>query len=55
MDEAALQAAFAPFGDIVNVLIPADTTTKRHRGFGFVEFEETVTFFVDGCSLVGVM
>ena len=42
VDEPTLQAAFAPFGELVAVMIPADNTTRRHRGFGFVEFEDPV-------------
>ena len=38
--EKTLEAAFLPFGDLVRILIPKDATTGKHRGFGFVEFEE---------------
>lgn len=40
MDEAILQSAFIPFGDIVDVNIPIEQTTQKHRGFGFITFEE---------------
>ncbi len=29
----------SPFGDIKDVNIPMDNTTGKHRGFGFVEYE----------------
>ena len=34
-----LQAAFIPFGDIIDIQIPLDYETEKHRGFAFVEFE----------------
>lgn len=39
VDEKVLQAAFLPFGDIMEVQIPLDFETQAHKGFGFVEFE----------------
>jgi len=39
VNEAALHAAFLPFGDIKEVSLPLDHATGTHRGFGFVEFE----------------
>ncbi|KAJ1957563.1 hypothetical protein EC988_000762 [Linderina pennispora] len=40
--EQTLQAAFIPFGEIVEISLPPDTGSKnRHRGFGFIEFEES--------------
>lgn len=39
VDEKVLQAAFLPFGDLVEVQIPLDFETQAHKGFGFVEFE----------------
>ena len=38
--EANLFSAFIPFGDIRDASIPLDFTSGKHRGFGFVEFEE---------------
>ncbi|XP_053993888.1 peptidyl-prolyl cis-trans isomerase E-like [Hylaeus volcanicus] len=35
-----LEAAFIPFGDIRTIAIPKDRLTGKHRGFGFVEYEE---------------
>ena len=34
-----LNAAFIPFGDIVDITMPIDYQTEKHRGFGFIEFE----------------
>lgn len=38
--EATLHSTFIPFGEIKDVSVPLDNATGRHRGFGFVEFEE---------------
>lgn len=34
-----LRAAFVPFGDILQINLPADQQTQKHRGFAFIEFE----------------
>lgn len=39
VDEKVLNAAFIPFGDVVDVQIPLDYETEKHRGFAFIEFE----------------
>lgn len=39
VDEKVLNAAFIPFGDIVDVQIPLDYESEKHRGFSFIEFE----------------
>ncbi|XP_047249095.1 peptidyl-prolyl cis-trans isomerase E isoform X2 [Girardinichthys multiradiatus] len=39
VDEKVLHAAFIPFGDIIDIQIPLDYETEKHRGFGFIEFE----------------
>lgn len=39
VDEKVLNAAFIPFGDIIDVQIPVDYETEKHRGFAFIEFE----------------
>lgn len=39
VDEKVVRAAFIPFGDLVDVQIPLDYETEKHRGFAFVEFE----------------
>ncbi|KAJ2777168.1 hypothetical protein GGI15_004592 [Coemansia interrupta] len=39
--EETLHGAFIPFGDIVQITLPpAPSSESRHRGFGFVEFED---------------
>ena len=38
--EKTLEAAFLPFGELQRILVPKDATTGKHRGFGFVEFDE---------------
>lgn len=40
VNDAILHAAFIPFGDIKDVNIPIDHATGKHRGFGFVEYED---------------
>ncbi len=35
-----LQSVFIPFGDIVQVKLVMDEKTQKHKGYGFVEFEE---------------
>ena len=40
VDRGVLHAAFVPFGEITDVMIPLETTTGEHRGFGFVTFEQ---------------
>lgn len=35
------RAAFIPFGDILDVYIPLDHATGKHRGFGFVQYESS--------------
>lgn len=39
VNEKVLNAAFVPFGDLVDVQIPLDYETEKHRGFAFIEFE----------------
>lgn len=39
VDEKVLNAAFVPFGDLIDVQIPLDYETEKHRGFAFIEFE----------------
>lgn len=40
VNEAILHSAFIPFGEIKDVSIPLDHASGKHRGFGFIEFEE---------------
>uniref|UniRef100_H2Z0T2 Peptidyl-prolyl cis-trans isomerase E n=1 Tax=Ciona savignyi TaxID=51511 RepID=H2Z0T2_CIOSA len=37
--EKIIHSTFIPFGDIVDVNLPLDYETEKHRGFAFVEFE----------------
>ncbi|RWS31684.1 peptidyl-prolyl cis-trans isomerase E-like protein [Leptotrombidium deliense] len=39
VNETVLNAAFVPFGDIIDINIPIDFSTQKHKGFAFVEFE----------------
>lgn len=39
VDERLVRAAFTPFGDVVDVNMPIDFETQKHRGFAFIEFE----------------
>ena len=39
VDSKVLNAAFILFGDIVEVNMPIDYETEKHRGFAFIEFE----------------
>ncbi|XP_023027347.1 peptidylprolyl isomerase cyclophilin-33 [Leptinotarsa decemlineata] len=39
VNEQVLNAAFIPFGDIVDIQIPLDYESEKHRGFSFIEFE----------------
>ncbi len=37
---AVLQAAFIPFGELLDVQLPLDVTTQKAKGFGFVEYAD---------------
>lgn len=39
VDESLLQAAFIPFGEIVEVEIAREPGTGAHKGYGFVSYE----------------
>jgi len=39
VDEKVLHAAFIPFGELVDIQMPLDYETEKHRGFAFIEFE----------------
>lgn len=44
INQASLHAAFIPFGEIVDVSLPAPeapSSTELHRGFGYVQFEDS--------------
>lgn len=36
-----LNDAFIPFGDLVDIQMPIDYESQKHRGFAFIEFEST--------------
>eukprot|EP01132_Coremiostelium_polycephalum_P001977 gene1977-2433_t len=37
--EDILRAAFIPFGNINEIIIPIDPHTKKNKGFGFIDYE----------------
>ncbi|XP_041357917.1 peptidyl-prolyl cis-trans isomerase E-like [Gigantopelta aegis] len=39
VDDKIIQEAFIPFGELVDINIPLDYETEKHRGFAFIEFE----------------
>lgn len=39
VDESLLQAAFIPFGEIVEVEVAREPKTGAHKGYGFVSYE----------------
>lgn len=39
VDRNLVKSAFLPFGDIVDVNLPMDYNTQKHKGFAFVEFQ----------------
>eukprot|EP00889_Picochlorum_renovo_P008095 jgi/Picre1/35125/NNA_002588.t1 len=41
VNKDVLKAAFLPFGDIIDVSMPLDHATGKHRGFGFVQYESS--------------
>lgn len=40
VDDETLTNTFIAFGELASVLVPKDEVSGKHRGFGFVEFEE---------------
>lgn len=46
VNDKVLQAAFIPFGDVVDISIPLDYTAQKHRGFAFVEFEAAGIYII---------
>mmetsp|Transcript_37681 Transcript_37681/g.91519 ORF Transcript_37681/g.91519 Transcript_37681/m.91519 type:complete len:143 (+) Transcript_37681:51-479(+) len=53
-----LRAAMIPFGNIKSLDIPMNYSEGKHRGFGFVEFEDAedateAIFNMDGADLMG--
>ncbi|KAK4337282.1 hypothetical protein RND71_043280 [Anisodus tanguticus] len=41
VSEDILKAAFIPFGELIEVNLPIDYSTEKHKGFCFIEFEES--------------
>lgn len=35
-----VRAAFIPFGELIEINMPLDYSSQKHKGFAFVEFEE---------------
>eukprot|EP00523_Entomoneis_sp_CCMP467_P007741 CAMPEP_0168734830 /NCGR_PEP_ID=MMETSP0724-20121128/9019_1 /TAXON_ID=265536 /ORGANISM="Amphiprora sp., Strain CCMP467" /LENGTH=157 /DNA_ID=CAMNT_0008781953 /DNA_START=26 /DNA_END=499 /DNA_ORIENTATION=- len=57
-NEPLVRAAFVPFGPLLSVQLPLDYVTGRHRGFGFVEFQDAddaaeSVYNRDGAELLG--
>lgn len=53
-----LRAAMIPFGPIKSLDMPMDYTQGRHKGFGFIEYEDAedaseAIFNMDGADLMG--
>lgn len=39
VDAALLRSTFSAFGDIIEVNLPLDYSTQKHKGFAFIEFQ----------------
>lgn len=39
VDVSILRSAFLPFGNIIDVNLPMDYTTQKHKGFAFIEYQ----------------
>lgn len=39
VDVNILKSAFLPFGDIIDVNLPLDYSSQKHKGFAFIEFQ----------------
>lgn len=53
--EQLINDAFIPFGDIVEIQMPVDYESQKHRGFAFVEFEtaEDAAAVIDNMVNIG--
>ena len=40
VNQEMVRAAFIPFGELIEINMPLDYATQKHKGFAFVEFEE---------------
>ena len=38
--EATLRAAFLPFGELTDVNLPMDSSSTKHKGFAFVQYDD---------------
>lgn len=38
LDLNVLRSAFAPFGDILDINMPIDYSSNKHKGFAFIEY-----------------
>ena len=45
LTEKQVHQTFITFGDIVDVNMPLDYETEKHRGFAFIEFEQAEVCF----------
>ena len=56
--EQIVQMAFMPFGEITQVVMPVDSSSQKHKGFAFVEFDlaedaEHAIFNMNNAELYG--
>lgn len=40
VNQEMVRAAFIPFGELIEINMPLDYASQKHKGFAFVEFEE---------------
>lgn len=38
--EETVRAAFVPFGELTDVNLPMDASSRKHKGFAFVQFDD---------------
>ncbi|XP_015789580.1 peptidyl-prolyl cis-trans isomerase E [Tetranychus urticae] len=52
VDEKTLNAAFIPYGDIIDINLPIDFASQKHRGFAFIEYEsaEDASYAIDNMN-----
>ena len=57
--EASIGDLFSPYGEVLNISLITDDATGKHRGFGFVQMEDTVALAaieaLDGIDFLGRM
>ncbi|KAJ1630294.1 hypothetical protein T492DRAFT_1004091 [Pavlovales sp. CCMP2436] len=54
----SLRAVFVPFGEVLEIGLPIDQTSQKHKGFAFVQFEtaddaQDAVDNMDGSELFG--